>query len=54
MRLRLADGPGGERALDLPLAAILEGGTWACGRQLAQRLRGGAPPLPVETDGTVF
>jgi len=54
VRLRLADGPGGERAAELPLAAILEGGTWACGRQMAQRLRGGAPPLPIETDGTVF
>ena len=54
VRLRLADGPGGERAAELPLAAIPEGGTWACGRQMAQRLRGGAPPLPVETDGTVF
>ena len=54
VRQRLADGPGGDRAADLPLAAILEGGTWACGRRMAQRLRGGAPPLPVETDGTVF
>ena len=54
VRSRLAGGPGGERAADLPLAAILEGGTWACGRQMAMRLRGGAPPLPIETDGTVF
>lgn len=54
VRDRLAKGPGGERAAGLPLAAILEGGTWACGRRMAARLRGGAPPLPVETDGTVF
>ena len=39
---------------DLPLAAILEGGTWAAGRELAQRLRDGAPPLKIESDGTVF
>ncbi len=38
----------------LPLAAILEGGTWAAGRELAQRLRDGAPPLKIESDGTVF
>ena len=38
----------------LPLACILEGGTWAAGRVLAQRLRGGLPPLQIESDGTVF
>jgi hypothetical protein len=38
----------------LPLAAILEGGTWAAGRRLAGTLRGGAPPLTIESDGTVF
>ena len=38
----------------LPLACILEGGTWATGRVLAQRLRGGLPPLSVVSDGTVF
>jgi hypothetical protein len=38
----------------LPLACVLEGGTWAAGRALAQRLRGGAPPLRVASDGTVF
>ena len=41
-------------APDLPLACILEGGTWAAGRQLAQELRGGDPPLPIKSDGTVF
>ena len=38
----------------LPLACVLEGGTWAAGRELAQRLRGGLPPLTVSSDGTVF
>ncbi|MFW0796910.1 URC4/urg3 family protein [Gordonia sp. CPCC 205515] len=37
----------------LPLACILEGGTWAAGRALAQR-RGGLPPLTIRSDGTVF
>ena len=39
---------------DLPLACILEGGTWAAGRELAQQLRGGDPPLSIRSDGTVF
>ena len=38
----------------MPLACVLEGGTWAAGRALAQRLRGGLPPLTVVSDGTVF
>jgi hypothetical protein len=38
----------------LPLACVLEGGTWAAGRVLAERLRGGLPPLQVVSDGTVF
>jgi hypothetical protein len=38
----------------LPLACVLEGGTWAAGRELAQRTRGGLPPLQVHSDGTVF
>ena len=38
----------------LPLACVLEGGTWAAGRELATRLRGGLPPLKVASDGTVF
>jgi len=44
----------GVDATRLPLACVLEGGTWAAGRMLAQRLRGGAPPLQIESDGTVF
>jgi hypothetical protein len=38
----------------LPLAKVLEGGSWAAGRDLAQRDRGGLPPLKVVSDGTVF
>ena len=39
----------------LPLAKVLEGGTWATGRRLAREKRpGGAPPLKVISDGTVF
>jgi hypothetical protein len=39
----------------LPLAKILQGGTWAAGRQIARKLRpDGAPPLAVIGDGTVF
>jgi hypothetical protein len=41
-------------ARDLPLACILEGGTWAAGRELAFELRGGDPPLFIHSDGTVF
>jgi hypothetical protein len=44
----------GRSAAQLPLASILEGGTWAAGRALAQRLRGGLPPLQIDSDGTVF
>ena len=40
--------------VDLPLACVLEGGTWAAGRVWAQRLRDGLPPLSVLSDGTVF
>lgn len=39
---------------EMPLARVLEGGTWAAGRVMAQRLRDGAPPLRIESDGTVF
>jgi hypothetical protein len=46
-RLRLSAG-------ELPLACVLEGGTWWAGRELAQRHRNGLPPLKVASDGTVF
>jgi hypothetical protein len=40
---------------ELPLARILEGGTWAAGREIARELRpDGGPPLRIESDGTVF
>ena len=38
----------------MPLACVLEGGTWAAGRALAQQLRGGTAPLNIVSDGTVF
>jgi hypothetical protein len=38
----------------LPLACVLEGGSWAAGRELAGRHRNGLPPLRVASDGTVF
>lgn len=39
----------------LPLASILEGGTWAAGRAIAfARRPDGSPPLKVISDGTVF
>ena len=41
--------------VSLPLAKILEGGTWRAGRVVAERLRAeGRPPLQVLSDGTVF
>ena len=46
-RLRLS-------AEQMPLACVLEGGTWAAGRVLAQRLRSGLAPLNIQSDGTVF
>lgn len=45
----------GLTASQLPLACVLEGGTWAAGREIAAELRrGGAPPLLIDSDGTVF
>ncbi|WP_042142357.1 MULTISPECIES: DUF1688 family protein [unclassified Pseudoalteromonas] len=39
----------------LPLAKVLEGGTWWAGRKVAQTLRNtGEPPLKLDSDGTVF
>jgi hypothetical protein len=39
----------------LPLASILEGGTWAAGRAAAfERRPDGSPPLKIISDGTVF
>ena len=44
----------GASATNLPLACILEGGTWAAGRALATSLRGGDPPIRIVSDGTIF
>ncbi|GLH82506.1 hypothetical protein SSBR45G_74150 [Bradyrhizobium sp. SSBR45G] len=45
----------GQTAEQLPLARILEGGTWAAGRRLAfERRPDGSPPLTIISDGTVF
>ena len=50
----LVRGQLGRDAAQLPLVCVLEGGTWAAGRELAAELRGGAPPLQIDSDGTVF
>lgn len=44
----------GADAQRMPLACVLEGGTWAAGRASARQLRDGLPPLSVASDGTVF
>jgi hypothetical protein len=42
-------------AVALPLARILQGGTWAAGRAIARQNRAdGSPPIRVVSDGTVF
>jgi len=55
---RVAEGVRERLQLDataLPLAKILEGGTWAAGRVLArQRREDSSPPVKVISDGTVF
>jgi hypothetical protein len=45
----------GLHASEFPLARVLEGGTWAAGRQIALAKRpGGTPPVHIDSDGTVF
>jgi hypothetical protein len=54
---RLAEGLRQRTGLDaqcLPLGKVLEGGSWAAGRRLASERRQGAPPIRVESDGTLF
>ncbi len=42
-------------AEDLPLARLLQGGTWDAGRRIAtERRADGSPPLVIQSDGTVF
>jgi len=54
----LAEAVRGELGLtreQFPLARVLEGGSWAAGRQIAQAKRpGGSPPIQLDSDGTVF
>ena len=39
----------------MPLASILQGGTWSAGRRIAQQLRAnGVPPLKLNSRGTIF
>ena len=39
----------------MPLASILQGGTWSAGRRIAQQLRAnGVPPLQLNSRGTIF
>ena len=45
----------GRTAGTLPLASVLEGGTWSAGRRIAaERRPGGPPPIAIESDGSVF
>ena len=44
----------GQTAAQLPLACVLEGGTWAAGREIAAERRQGQPPVTIDSDGTVF
>jgi Protein of unknown function (DUF1688) len=45
----------GVSAIELPLARILEGGTWRAGRVIAlEKREAGGPPLLIDSDGTVF
>lgn len=45
----------GLSAAELPLAKILQGGTWSAGRRIARERRpDGGPPLRIVSDGTVF
>jgi len=41
--------------IELPLAKILEGGTWSAGRRIARECRpDGGPPVTLLSDGTLF
>jgi len=45
----------GKTATEFPLACMLEGGSWAAGREAAAARRSdGRPPLSVASDGTLF
>jgi hypothetical protein len=45
----------GKAETEMPLASILEGGTWAAGRRIAGQLRkNSTPPIAIVSDGSVF
>lgn len=45
----------GKTSDELPLAKVLQGGTWAAGRKIAAKLRpDGGSPVKIKSDGTVF
>ena len=45
----------GKSADEFPLAKVLEGGSWAAGREVAfERRADGSPPLSIVSDGTLF
>ena len=45
----------GKNAQDFPLACVLEGGSWAAGREIAfERRSDGSAPLNIASDGTLF
>ena len=45
----------GRTARELPLARLLQGGTWDAGRRIARARRpDGSPPIVVQSDGTLF
>ena len=45
----------GKSAGEFPLVRVLEGGSWAAGREIAfERRADGSPPLAVISDGTLF
>lgn len=52
---RIAESVRTELDTDLPLASVLQGGTWSAGRIIAAEKRpGGPPPLTLASDATVF
>lgn len=45
----------GKRAAEFPLACVLEGGSWAAGREIASERRpDGSAPIMILSDGTLF
>ena len=45
----------GDDAESLPLASVLQGGTWTAGRRIAKQHRAdGSPPIVLDSNGTIF